>query len=83
MTLQNGAATAAEEGAGAESEWTTAVRSKLHEALKRKELTQDGFARKYDIGTSWLNKFLRGEIANPRVNSLDRLEKAIELELQS
>jgi predicted transcriptional regulator len=83
MTLQNDAATEAEEGGAAGSEWTAAVRGKLRGALKSKELTQDGFARKHDIGTSWLNKFLRGEIDNPRVNSLDRLEKAIELELRS
>lgn len=80
MSLQNGAISG---GEAAPAGLTGVVRTKLREALKARELTQDAFARRHDLSTSWLNKFLRGEIDNPRVNSLDRLEKAIALELQS
>lgn len=59
------------------------VRAAVRNTLKERGLTQDAFARRHDLSSSWLNKFLRGESDNPRWRSLHRLEKAIEAESRS
>lgn len=56
------------------------VRTAVRNTLKARRLTQEAFARRYNLSSSWLNKFLREECDNPRYRSLQRLEKAIETE---
>lgn len=48
--------------------------------LKNRDLTREAFARKYNLSSSWLYKFAQGNAKNPRIQSLERLEKAIEKE---
>lgn len=56
------------------------VRTAVRNTLKTRRLTQEAFARRYNLSSSWLNKFLREECDNPRYRSLERLEKALEKE---
>jgi transcriptional regulator with XRE-family HTH domain len=56
------------------------VRAAVRDTLKTRRLTQEAFARRYNLSSSWLNKFLRKECDNPRFRSLERLQKAIESE---
>jgi len=56
------------------------VRSAVRNTLKTRRLTQEAFARRHDLSSSWLNKFLREECDNPRFRSLERLQKAIDAE---
>lgn len=56
------------------------VRAAVRTTLKTRRLTQEAFARKHNLSSSWLNKFLREECDNPRFRSLERLQKAIESE---
>lgn len=59
------------------------VRESLHKVLKNRHLTREAFARKYNLSSSWLYKFAQGNAKNPRFQSLQRLEKAIEKEVES
>lgn len=56
---------------------TNTVRTDLKKTLRNRGLTQDAFARKYDLSSSWLNKFLRGETDNPQIRTLERLQQAL------
>jgi len=56
------------------------VRGQLKKTLKDRRLTQEAFARKYDLSSSWLNKFLRAQVADPRISSIERVMKAIAAE---
>lgn len=56
------------------------VRTQLKQTLESREMTQEAFARKYDLSSSWLNKFLREEVTDPRISSVERLQKAIDAE---
>jgi transcriptional regulator with XRE-family HTH domain len=56
------------------------VRADLRKTLNRRRLTQEAFARKHDLSSSWLNKFLLGKVENPQLRSLERVQKAIEAE---
>lgn len=56
------------------------VRAAVRHTLKTRHLTQEAFARRNNLSSSWLNKFLRQECDNPRFRSLERLEKAIKSE---
>jgi len=56
------------------------VRGQLKKTLKERKLTQEAFARKHDLSSSWLNKFLRAEVTDPRLSSLERLQQAIAAE---
>ena len=56
------------------------VRESLHKTLKSRRLSLKEFADKHEIGSSWLYKFGAGKLTNPRLNTLERLQKAIEFE---
>lgn len=56
------------------------VRADLKRTLASRRLTQEAFARKHDLSSSWLNKFLRGEVDNPQLRSLLRVQEAIDAE---
>lgn len=56
------------------------VRSAVKKTLKSRRLTQVQFAQKHDLSYSWLNKFLREEADNPCIDSLARLQKALDRE---
>jgi len=58
------------------------VRCQLKKTLRDRKLTQEAFARKYELSSSWLNKFLRAEVTDPRVSSVERLQQAIDAEAQ-
>ena len=53
------------------------LRDRLWDAIEKSGLGQDGFARKHDLSSSYVNKFLRKELKNPRLDSMERLEAAI------
>ena len=59
------------------------VRESLKQVLKAQRLSRHAFARKHEIGPSWLDKFAQGQIDNPRFNSLKRLEEAIKSESEA
>lgn len=59
------------------------IRESLHKILKNRRMTREAFARKHDLSSSWLYKFAQGNVDNPRIRSLERLERAIESEAQS
>jgi predicted transcriptional regulator len=59
------------------------VRSDLHRVLKQRQLSLVGFARKHEIGSSWLYKFSKGTLDNPRFNTLEQLQKAIKCESEA
>lgn len=59
------------------------VRAAVRNTLKERRLTQEAFARRNNLSSSWLNKFLREECDNPRFRSLERLQKAIETEAEN
>jgi transcriptional regulator with XRE-family HTH domain len=56
------------------------VRNSLKATLETRRMTQEAFARKYDLSSSWLNKFIRGKVENPQLNSLERLQDALATE---
>jgi predicted transcriptional regulator len=59
------------------------VRESLHKVLKIRGMTREAFARKHKLSSSWLYKFAQGNVDNPRLRSLERLQKAIESESQT
>ncbi len=59
------------------------VRESFHNVLKDRNLTVEEFSRKHDVPIWWLYRFRQGKVTNPRVNSLERLQKAIETESQA
>ncbi len=59
------------------------VRGQLAKTLTSRQMTQDAFARKYDLSSSYLNKFLLGKVKNPTLRSLQRIENALEAEAQA
>lgn len=54
------------------------LREDFKQALKTSGLSQYEFAAQHGLSYSWVNKFLNGVADNPRLNSLNDLEKAIE-----
>jgi transcriptional regulator with XRE-family HTH domain len=56
------------------------VRDSVEKTLAKRRLSQVEFAEKHSLSHSWLNKFLRGELDNPRFKSLERLTAAVEAE---
>ncbi|HLA60931.1 MAG TPA: helix-turn-helix transcriptional regulator [Nitrospiraceae bacterium] len=56
------------------------VRESLHKVLKNRHMTREAFARKHGLSSSWLYKFAQGNADNPRFRSLERLQKAINIE---
>jgi len=56
------------------------VRESLRNVLKVSDLSLEEFARKHDVPKWWLFRFHQGKVTNPRLNSLARLQKAIESE---
>lgn len=56
----------------------TYVRTQLGKTLAARGLTQEAFARKHDLSSSWLNKFLLGKVKNPQFRSIERIQKAID-----
>lgn len=56
------------------------VRSNVKAVLAKHGVSQDEFARRHGLSSSWLNKFLRAELNNPRYLSLKRLEDAVSAE---
>lgn len=56
------------------------VRGQLAKTLTSRRMTQQAFARKHDLSSSWLNKFLLGKVKNPTFRSLQRIEQALNAE---
>jgi predicted transcriptional regulator len=56
------------------------VRESFYNVLKNRNLTVEEFSRKHDVPIWWLYRFRQGKVTNPRLNSLERLRKAIETE---
>lgn len=48
--------------------------------LKQRGLSQVRFAEKHGLSYSWINKFLNDVADNPRLNTLNDLQAAIEKE---
>lgn len=59
------------------------VRGQLAETLTSRQMTQYAFARKHDLSSSWLNKFLLGKVKNPTFRSLQRIQQALEAEARA
>lgn len=58
------------------------VRESLHKTLETRRMSLVAFARKHKFSSSWLYKFGQGNAPNPRYQSLERLQKAIETEAE-
>lgn len=56
------------------------IKQDLEAVLKQGELSQIEFADKYGLSYSWINKFLNDVADNPRLNTLNDLQEAIEKE---
>jgi transcriptional regulator with XRE-family HTH domain len=56
------------------------IKQDLAAVLKQSELSQIEFADKYGLSYSWINKFLNDVADNPRLNTLNDLQAAIEKE---
>lgn len=56
------------------------VQKELREVLQARGLSQVEFAQIHGLSYSWINKFLSGVADNPRLNSLNDLQAAIEKE---
>lgn len=56
------------------------VKRDLIEVLRQSGLSQLEFAEKYELSYSWVNKFLNDVADNPRLNTLNDLQAAIEKE---
>lgn len=56
------------------------IKQDLEAVLKQGELSQIEFADKYGLSYSWINKFLNDVADNPRLNTLNDLQAAIEKE---
>jgi transcriptional regulator with XRE-family HTH domain len=59
------------------------VRGQVAEILTSRQMTQEAFARKHNLSSSWFNKFLLGKVKNPQFRSLKRIEKALEAEART
>ena len=53
------------------------LRSRLSKALELSGESQYGFAEKHGISYSYLNKFLKGWMTNPRLSTLNDFERVI------
>lgn len=56
------------------------VRESLRNVLKDRDLSLKEFAEKHDVPKWWLFRFHQGKVTNPRLNSLERLQRALETE---
>lgn len=56
------------------------VRKELQETLKVRGLSQFDFAKAYDLSYSSINKFLNGHGMNPRIQTVEKIERAIKRE---
>lgn len=56
------------------------VKQELADVLRQRGLTQFEFAKKHGLKYSWINKFLNDVADNPRLNTLNDLQAAIEKE---
>jgi transcriptional regulator with XRE-family HTH domain len=56
------------------------VQKDLRDVLHESRLSQFEFAERHGLSYSWINKFLNGIADNPRLNSLNDLQAAIEKE---
>jgi predicted transcriptional regulator len=59
------------------------VRESFHNVLIDRNLTVEEFSRRHHVPIWWLYRFKQGKVTNPRLNSLERLQTAIETELRS
>ena len=57
------------------------LKQDLAAVLKQRDLSQVEFAEKHGLSYSWINKLLNGAAKNPRLNSINDLQKAIQKEL--
>lgn len=57
-----------------------AIRARARDILHAHDLTQEGFARKHGLSYTWLTKFLQGRMVNPRYQTLERLQLALDAE---
>jgi transcriptional regulator with XRE-family HTH domain len=56
------------------------VRADCLKVLSQRGLSQQDFADRYDISSSWLNKFLRAKKTDYRVGSVEHLRLAVQQE---
>lgn len=56
------------------------ARESFLNVLKDRKLTVEEFSRKHQVPIWWLYRLRQGKVTNPHVNSLERLQKAIESE---
>ena len=56
------------------------VRDELRQVLRDRGLSQVEFAENHGLSYSWINKFLNDVADNPRLNTLNELQAAIEKE---
>lgn len=56
------------------------VQKDLADVLAKRGLSQVEFAKIHGLSYSWINKFLNGVADNPRLNSLNDLQAAIQKE---
>ena len=56
------------------------VQKELRDVLHERGLSQYEFAQIHGLSYSWINKFLNGIADNPRLNTLNELQAAIEKE---
>ena len=56
------------------------VQKELRDVLHERRLSQFEFAQIHGLSYSWINKFLNGVADNPRLNTINDLQAAIEKE---
>jgi transcriptional regulator with XRE-family HTH domain len=56
------------------------LKQDLEAVLKQRELSQIEFATRHGLSYSWINKLLNDVADNPRLNSINDLQAAIEKE---
>jgi transcriptional regulator with XRE-family HTH domain len=56
------------------------VKEDLKKVLRQRGLSQVEFAEIHGLSYSWINKFLNDAADNPRLNTLNDLQSAIEKE---
>lgn len=56
------------------------VRQELSELLATRGLSQFDFAVKHGLSYSQVNKFLNGHVDNPRLSTIEDLQRAMERE---
>lgn len=56
------------------------IRRELSDLLVERGLSQFEFAARYDLSYSQINKFLNGHVDNPRLSTIEELQRAMRRE---